>query len=183
MNSYIYVAASEAAQPSSQDSGLFSALGIDVTLLLLQAAAFLLLVFLLGKFVYPHLLKAIDNRRATIEEGMLNAQKAQEELKQVEQKVADIIRTARSEAGDIVAHAQKEASVVVEAAEDKALKRAEHIINEAQAQMSNELTAARETLKKDTARLVALATEQIIKEKLDAKKDAELIEAAIKGAK
>ena len=182
MNSYIYLAASDAAHTESQNSDLLSALGIDGTLLLLQGAAFLILVFILGKFVYPHLIKAIDDRRETIEAGLKNAKKADEDLKHVEQKVAEIIRTARSEASDIVATSQKEATAIVEAAEDKAVKRAEHIVSEARAQMENELNAARTAMKKEAAELVAQATEQIIKEKIDTKKDAQLIQNALKEA-
>lgn len=183
MNNLLYLAATEAAQSQSQNSDLLSALGIDGKLLLLQSGAFLVLVFILGKFVYPHLLKAIEDRREKIEDGLKNARKADEELKKVEQKVAEIIRTARSEANDILAHSQKEATALVEEAEAKATARAEHIVSEVRAQMDNELAAARAALKKDTAELVAKATEQIIKEKIDAKKDAQLISAALQEAK
>lgn len=182
MNSYIYLAVTEAA--SGESSGdLLGALGIDGKLLLLQTAAFLVMVFILGKFVYPYLIKAIEDRRQTIEDSAKNAKQAEEQLKDVEQKVAQIIRKARTEASDLVTHGQKEATSIVEAAEDKAVKRAEHIVAEAQAQMDNELNAAREALKKDTAELVARATEQIIKQKIDAKKDAQLITAALEEAK
>lgn len=179
MNSLLFTAVTEPAHQES-NPGLLSALGIDGTLLLLQSLAFLVLVFILGKFVYPHLIKAIEARRDTLEEGARSAKKAAEELERVEQKVAEILRTARSEANEIVARGQKEATNVIETAEEKAIKRAEHIVVEAKAQMTNELNVAREALKKDTAELVALATEKIIREKLDANKDARLIETTLK---
>ncbi len=180
MNSILYLAATEATVGS--ESGLFTALGIDVKLLALQGLAFLILVFILGKFVYPHLIKAIDNRRETIEAGLRDAKKAQQELAQVEQNVSEIIRTARLEANDIVVHSRKEAAALVEAAEQKASKQADHIVAEARVQMDHELTAARLALKKETAELVARATEQIIKERIDVKKDAGLLTAALKEA-
>ncbi len=180
MSSVLYLAATEAATGS--ESGLFTALGIDIKLLVLQGLAFLILVLLLGKFVYPHLIKAIDNRRETIEAGLRDAKKAETELARVEQKVSEIIRTARLEANDIVAHSRKEAAALVEAAEQKAGKRAERIVAEARVQMDHELAAARAALKKDTVELVARATEQIIKEKIDTKKDAGLLAAALKEA-
>jgi F-type H+-transporting ATPase subunit b len=181
MNSLLYLAATEATHVS-QNSDLFSALGIDGRLLLLQAAAFLVLVFILGKFVYPYLLKALDVRRAQAEETALNAKKAEEALAQVEQKVADILRSARAEAGDMIDRSQKEATSIVEEAEDKATKRAEHIVTEAKAQLDNDIRTARETLKQETTALVAYATEKVVKQKVDAKKDASLIESALKEA-
>ena len=180
MNIVIQFAAEAAHQA---DTGLVGALGIDGKLLLLQSLAFLVLVFILGKFVYPYLIKAIDDRRASIEEGMQNARKAEEELRKAEEKVAEIIRGARAEADDMLAHTQKEASTIIEAAEAKAVKRAEHIVEQAQADMHNELTAARDALKQETAQLVALATERIIKQKVDAKSDAQLVAAALKESK
>lgn len=177
MDVLLSFAATETAEASSK--GLLEALGLDLRLFILQLIAFLILVFLLGKFVYPHLIKAIDNRRDTIEEGLKNAQKATEDLAAVEQKVADIIKAARAEAADIVALSQKEAAHVVETAEAKAVQRAEYIVSEAQTQISKELRAAEESLKKETAQLVAQATEKIIGAKLDAKKDAALLNEAL----
>ncbi len=179
---YIFFAATESVQHESSQGDLLGALGIDGKLLILQSLAFLILVFLLGKFVYPHLIKAIDARREAIEAGLASAKKSEQALKDVEEKVAEITKKARTEANEIVQHSQKEAADIVSAAEEKALKRAEHIIEEAKAQMSNELAAAREVLKKDTAKLVALATERVIKEKVDANKDAQLIDSAINAA-
>jgi F-type H+-transporting ATPase subunit b len=82
----------------------------------------------------------------------------------------------------LVAAAHHEAAQMVEEAEAKAAKRAEHIINEAHASMEHELTKARVALKHETAQLVAEATGIIIKEKVDAKKNAELISQALKGS-
>lgn len=183
MNLFMFFATAEEAVTESSGGDLLGALGIDGKLLILQTLAFLVMVWVLAKFVYPYLIKAIENRRETIEDGVKNAKKAEEQLKNVEHKVADIIRSARKEADAMVATGQKEAATIVEAAEEKAIKRAEHIVAEASAQMSNELSAAREALKKETAQLVASATEQVIKQKVDAKSDAQLIAGALKEVK
>jgi F-type H+-transporting ATPase subunit b len=76
----------------------------------------------------------------------------------------------------------KEAAKMVEEAEEKAAKRAEHIVKEASASMEHELNKARTALKQETAQLVAEATGVILKEKVDAKKNAELISKALKGS-
>ena len=56
-----------ASEAAAADKDLFSALGIDWRLLILQIIAFLILVVLLGKFVYPWLMKSVDERQAGIE--------------------------------------------------------------------------------------------------------------------
>jgi F-type H+-transporting ATPase subunit b len=172
--------ATEAAAATHEETqSLFTALGIDVTLLIEQALAFLILVFLLGKFVYPALMKAVDNRREQIEAGMKEAKQAEEALVTAESKVADLLADARKEADDILARTQQEASSLVAEAEDKAKTRAEQIVADARQQLSIDVAKARDALKKDTIELVALATERVIHEKLDDRKDAELVKKAL----
>lgn len=164
---------------SSSQPGLFQALGIDWKLLVEQAVAFLILVFILAKFVYPPLIKAIDGRRAQIEAGLEEAKESQEVLAKAETKVAELIEQARKDADDIIARSHQEATSMVSEAEDKAKQRAEQIVKGARAQLASEVTKARAALKSDTVQLVAQATEHIIGEKLDAKKDEHLIKKAM----
>lgn len=173
----ILFATAEAA--AGHSSGIFQALGIDGKLLILQGIAFLILVWLMGKFVYPHLIKAIESRRDAIEEGLAQAKKADEELKKTEDKVGKIMADARAEADDIIARSKTEAVGIVESAEEKATRRAEQIVADAQDKLQNDVAAAREALRHETIELVATATEKVIGEKLDTKKDAQLIDQAL----
>lgn len=169
-----------AAVEHEQKSSLLTALGIDWKLLIVQAVSFLLLVWLLGKFVYPHIIKAIEDRRKAIEEGLSYAKKADAELKKAEAKVAELLEQARAEADGIIAHGQKEAAAMVAVAEENAARRAERIVADAQAQIQSDVQKARAALRQETIGLVAEATEAIIGEKLDGKKDTDLIERALK---
>lgn len=172
-----------ASTESHAEGGLFSALGIDWQLLGLQGLAFLILVFLLGKFVYPKLIAAIDAREKAISESVEAANKAEAKAEEAQQEVKKLLSTARKEASEIVATAKKEATASVEAAEAKAKKRAEHIAAEAKEQLAQDIAQARTELRKETAELVALATEKVVRSKVDATGDAALIEAALKEAK
>jgi F-type H+-transporting ATPase subunit b len=163
------------AEAQSSSPSLFEALGIDWKLLVLQGLAFLVLVWILAKFVYPVMIKAIEDRRNAIEEGLSHAKKADEALKKAEEQVAGLITQARSEADDILARGQKEAKEVITRAETSAVERAERIVEDAHAQIANDVQAARQSLRDETVKLVADATEAIIGEKIDAKKDAHLI--------
>lgn len=173
-------AATESAHTAAESSpGLFQALGLDVRLFVTQGIAFLILVGVLGKFVYPLLVKAIDDRRAAIEAGLQEAKESQEALEKAEAQVADMLADARKEADDILARTHQEAAAQVADAEAKAKARAEQIVADARQQLAVDVAKARDTLKTDTIELVALATERIIGEKLDANKDAELIKKAL----
>ncbi len=167
------------AEAEVHDPGLFQALGIDLKLLIVQGLAFLVLVWILAKFAYPVIIKSIDDRRDLIEKGIKEAQASQEEMAKTEAKIEAMLGTARQEADEIVARSHQEATAMVAEAETNAKVRAERIVADARTQLEADVTRARETLKKDTMHLVAVATERIIGEKLDAKKDSALIERSL----
>lgn len=165
---------------STNSPGILEALGINWKLLVEQGIAFLILVWILGKFVYPAMIKAIDTRREQIEAGLKEAQESQAALAKAEEKVTEVLATARTDADDLLARSHQEAGAIVAEAEAKAKQRAEQIVADARMQLENDVRKAREALKHDTIALVATATEHVIAEKLDAKKDAGLIQKALK---
>jgi len=171
-----------ASTEAAQNSGLFGALGIDWRLLILQVIAFAVLVWFLGKFIYPILIRAIDKREAAIEESMHAAKAAEEKAEQSQSEIDKLLKEARSEASGIVEMAHKEAQQQVKDAEDRAKQRADQIVSDARQQLSQDIVKARKELRADTVELIAEATEQIVREKVDAKKDKALIEAAMKEA-
>lgn len=164
---------------TASNPNLFQALGIDGKLLIEQAIAFLLLVALLRKFVYPVLIKSIDERRSAIEAGQENAKKSAELLEETEAKVAKMLKEARGNADDVLKRATTEAAGIVSDAEDKAKMRAEQIVKDAHSQLEADVAKARQALKRDTVQLVAMATERIIHEKVDSSKDTQLIDRAL----
>lgn len=158
---------------------LLQALGIDGKLFVTQGLAFLILVFLLGKFVYPVLVKAIEDRRTAIEASAEEAKQSHAALENAEAKVAGMLADARKEADEIIARSHQEATNMVTDAETKAKTRADQIVENARAQLEADVVKARAALKKDTVELVALATEKVVKEKLDAHRDTALIKDAL----
>ncbi len=170
----------EAAKP---EGDVFSALGIDWRLLLLQTVAFLILVWLLGKFVYPWLMKSVDERQKNIEEAATAAKKAQQNAAASESETAELLATARKEAAEIVATAKLEASEMSAASEARARSSAEKIVADAHSQISKDIDKARRELHDETLQLIALATEKIVRKKVDAKADASLIAQTLKEIK
>lgn len=169
-----------ATETAEQSASIFEALGINWQLLVTQGLAFLVLVFLLGKFVYPALIKAIETRRAAIEASMEEAKEAQAALEKAEASAAKLLATARKEADDILDRSRQESTAMVAEAETKAKARADQIVKSARTQLEADVAKARAALKQDTIKLVALATEKIVHEKLDERKDATLISEALK---
>lgn len=162
---------------------LLSALGIDWQLLILQIVAFLVLVWLLGKFVYPWLMKSVDERQKSIEDAAKAAKEAQASAAESEAETADLLNQARKDAAEIIATAKLEASNIASESEARAKSTAEKIVADAHAQIGKDIDKARRELHDETLELIALATEKVVRKKLDSKADESLIAEALQEAK
>ncbi len=169
-----------AAAEQGASGDILSSLGINGQMLLFQAIAFLILVFVLGKWVFPILIKAVDDRQAKIEESVKAAQEAEAKAESAQDDIAKLLKEARAEAKDIVATAKDEANAMIAASEEKAKARADKIVKDAHEQLEKDVIAARKTLHNDTIELVALATEKVVGKTVSESVDKKIIAAAIK---
>lgn len=169
----------EASQATAEKASALDTLGIDPKQLIAQIIAFGILVFILSKWVFPVLIRAIDERHAAIERSLAAAKEAEARSADAQVAIDKLLHDARKESAAIVATAHKEAAVMVEDAEVKARKKAEHIVSEAKSQLDTEILKAQRELRAETKQLVAAATEAIIGQRLDSKTDEALIESAL----
>ncbi len=169
----------QAIAATTSSPGLLQALGLNGQLFIEQGLAFVVLVLVLKKYVYPTLIKAIDDRRSQIEAGLKEAKQSQEALEKAEAKIETLLADARKEADEIIARSHQEATAMIADAEAKAKTRGEQIVKDAHSQLEADIAKARTVLKEETIKLVALATERIIDEKIDDRKDAGLIKTAL----
>lgn len=176
-------AAAATTAEHAPEAGGIAALGLNLQGFLFQLITFVIVFVILRQFVFKKLIKTLDERRDAVESSIKHAAETEEKLKKAEETIAGMLADGRKQADELLAGAHKEANQMIEDAETKAAKRAEHIVSEAKNSMDIEVAKVREALKAETAHLVAVATEQIIKEKLDPTRDAALIANALKGAK
>lgn len=172
-----------AATASEAEGGLLKTLGIDWGMLGLQVLAFLILLWFLGKFVYPPIVRMLDKRDEAIEASAKAAQEAQASAENSGAEVERLLKEARREAGEIVSSAKDEAASMVEAADEKAKARAERIVADAREQIDKDVLSARQALRNDAMSLVTLATEKVLGKTVDAKVDESIVKSAVKEAK
>lgn len=171
------------AAAESTKGSIFSALGIDWKMLILQIIAFLVFVWLLGKYVYPWLMKSVDERQAVIDAGAKAADEANQKAAAAEVKVDALLREARTQASEIVSTAKDEAVAAVAAAENKAKARAETIVANAHDEIAKDVVAAKKALHNETIDLVAMATEKVLGHVVTNTVDEKIITSALTGAK
>jgi F-type H+-transporting ATPase subunit b len=161
-------------------SELLTKLGIDWKLLIAQIVNFLVLLFVLWKFAYGPVLAMLEKRQKKIEKGLEDADEAHKKLTESTDMQKEILKKARMEAKEIVekARVQAEKSKSEIAAGSKV--QAEKIIASAKAEIEQEKQKTIAEIKAEIGGLVVAATEKIIDEKMDEKKDKEIIESVIK---
>lgn len=171
------------AATSEPNGGLIEALGIDWRLLIVQIIAFLILVWVLGKFVYPWLMKSVDERQQDVEAAALAAEKAQEAAANSHKETAKLLAKARKEATEIVETAKLEATDMLSKSEARARNSAEQIVSDAQAQIDKDVDRARRELHDETLQLIGLATKKVVQATHSQSADEALIVKALKESK
>ena len=157
------------------------ALGIDGKALVIQLVTFALAFLVLKKWAFGPIVRIMDERRKTIEAGVELGEQMKKDKVALEAKVAEELAKARQEADGIVASANESGRQSIRDAEAKAAEKAAVIVKEGEERAKTEMARARKALESEIVGLVSAATEAIIGEKVDAKKDAALIDAALKG--
>lgn len=168
-------------QFGAEESSGLGALGVDGKAFVIQLVTFVLAFLVLRRFAFQPILKVLRERRDTIESGVTLGEQMRKEHAALEDKVEKALHEARIQADSIIAGAQDTGRQAIKEAEDKAREKASGILQEAELRIGQETARARKTLEKELVGLISDATEAIIEEKVDAKKDAALIERALKG--
>lgn len=167
------------AASESGGSGL-SALGVDAKAFIIQLITFVLVFFVLKKYAFKPILKILAERRETIEAGVALGEEMRREKSQTEQKMADMLQEARKEADEIISNANDTGREAIKEAEEKAKLKAGAVVDEAHRRIDQDAARVRKQLESELIGLVADATEAVIEEKVDAKKDEALIKRALK---
>lgn len=142
-----------------------------------QAAAFAVFIWFTVKFVWPPLMRAIEDRQKTIADGLAAGERGKHELELASHRSSDALKEAKQRAADIIAQAEKRASQIIEEAKGTAKDESDRIIVGAKAEVDQEVFRAKETLRQQVADLAVAGAAKILRREVDAKTHAELLTA------
>ena len=143
--------------------------------LIAQIVVFFILGWFTMKFVWPPIMKALDERAAKIADGLAAADKAKSDLALAEKKVVEEIRKARESAGDVRATAEKQAASVIEEARAEANRIIALAREAAEGEAAAAAQRAKEDLRDQVALLAVAGAERILRREIDATVHAELL--------
>ncbi len=161
-------------------SGL-GALGVDGKALVIQLITFVLALLVMKKYAFKPINRMLLERRELIDGGVKIGEEMQIEKQKLAASVDNTLRKAQLKADEIIATANDLARDAIRDAEKKAVERADSILADAKQRTAQDLARARKQLESELVSLISEATEAIIDEKIDTKKDSVLIEKALKG--
>lgn len=150
-------------------------MSINATLIA-QLIVFLILVWFTMSFVWPPIVKALDERAQKISEGLSAADKAKADLSMANKRVEEQLSAARTDAAQRLADAERLAQSMIEDAKVRANDEGIKIVAAAKAEAAQEALKARETLREQVALLAVKGAEQILKREVNASVHADLLD-------
>ncbi len=151
-------------------------MNINLTLIA-QAITFTAFIWFTVKFVWPHMLRAIETRQKTIADGLAAADQGRRSLEQSTRQAEDAVSQARTRAADILAQAEKRAAQLVDEARNAAKEEGNREKLAAKAEIAQEVSRARGQLRDQVAALAVAGAEKILRREVDAKAHAELLDS------
>jgi F-type H+-transporting ATPase subunit b len=161
-------------------------LGLNLGYIFVQIFNFLILFIVLRAWVYKPILGLLEKRRKVIAEGIENARVAAEARANAEKEAAKILAEAQAEANRIVREATERAQAATKDVRAAAEAEAARIIESAKADAEAERNRILGDLRGQIAALAIAATQKLLGEALDEKRQHALIEeffAGVKGGK
>ena len=138
----------------------------DLGLLIWMLLSFGIVVFVLTKFAWKPILSALKQREKSIEKSLNAAEKAREEMAQIEFGNEKITALAKMERDNMLKEAKEVKEKIIEEAKEQAQKEAAQIIDNAVKSVEKEKNEAVNQIKDQIAQLSVSIAEQILKEKL-----------------
>jgi F-type H+-transporting ATPase subunit b len=153
-------------------------MNINATLIL-QSIAMMIFVWFCMKFLWPPLIKAMDERREKIAEGLAASDRAEKELEAAKVTVDQQINEARDKAGEIVDQANQRHTQILDQAKDDATAERGRQVTAAEAEIVQAANQAREELRSSVASLAVLGASQILEKEVDENTHRELLDKLI----
>jgi F-type H+-transporting ATPase subunit b len=151
-------------------------MNINLTLIA-QLVSFAVFVWFTLKFVWPPLVKAMDERKAKIADGLAAAERGVHEQELAKERAKEHLHEAKQQAAEIKANAEKQAAMIVEDAKLKAQEEGARQLAVAQAEIEQETNKAREQLRAKVAELALAGAEKILRKEIDADAHKDIVNA------
>ena len=142
-----------------------------------QLVVFLILAWFTMKFVWPPIMKALDERATKIADGLAAAERGRQSLDLAAKHSAETVREGKDKVSELIAQAEKRAQQIIEEAKEQAKVEADRVVAGAQAEIEQEAARVKELLRERVAELAVAGAEKILRREVDVRAHADMLSA------
>jgi F-type H+-transporting ATPase subunit b len=153
-------------------------MNINATLIL-NSIAMMIFVWFCMKFIWPPLLKALDERREKIADGLAASDRAEKALEEANARAEEQLKVARDKAGEILDQAAQRRNQIVDDAKEEATAERHRQVSAAEADITQAANQAREELRSAVAGLAVAGAARILEREVDENTHRELLDKLI----
>ena len=141
-----------------------------------QMVTFAIFVWFCMKFVWPVILRAMEERQEKIAKGLAAADQAIQDLADAKSSVTNQMQVAKKEAAGIIDQANKRAAQIIEDAKMQAVEEGDRLRQAARADIQQDVNRAKEELRGSVAELVLVGAEKVLQKSVDDSTHRELVD-------
>lgn len=142
---------------------------------IVQLIVFFVLAWVTMSYVWPPIMKALDERAKKIADGLAAADRGKLELAEANKRVEAELAKSRSDNQVRMAEAEKQAAQLIEDAKKAAEAEKARILAQAKTEAAQEAQRAKDALRNAVAELAVKGAEQILKREVNAQAHADLL--------
>jgi F-type H+-transporting ATPase subunit b len=131
--------------------------------------AFVVVLFVLGKYAWRPILNSLNEREKTIADSLETAERVKREMAQLKSENEELMAKAREERAVMLKEARETKDKIINEAKEQAKVEANKIITDAQQQINAQKMAALTDVKNQVGKLVVEVTEKVLRKELDSK--------------
>lgn len=159
---------------------IFQTFAINWYLVIAQIVNFLIIFYLLKRYVYKPVFSMLQKRADIIRKGIEDAKKSSNAFEEAEQERKSTIKKSRDDAKQILDAARKDADDIITTAQEKAKKQTDIMLQDAQSTIERETHLAEERLQKRIGVLIEKIIKQSLQDVLTPDEQKEIITKTLK---
>ena len=157
--------------------------GLNPVLLGAQIVNFLIVLFILKKFLYKPIFEVLKKRQTIIKEGLKQSEEARIKLEKVVVEERNILRQAQLQSKKIIEDAKLESLEITKQMNMEAKKQTEKMLSDAKEQITKESIETEKKLAASTSKLAVTILKKALKEFFPPKEQEEVVSQALKKIK
>ena len=140
--------------------------GVEPILLLAQVVNFVILLYILKRFLYKPILKVLEERKKKIETSVKQSEEMQKRFDEITKKQTEILDKAKAESEQIIEGAKNEAKILADQIQLNATNAGNETIKRTQQTLEIEKQKMINEAKREIVDVVTSITEKIVQKNL-----------------